>query len=137
MRAYSTGLPVDDVGFLGLGKKDKEHQETKRRFEVADMKRKEAAAAADAEMEALERKIKMAELQKRAREAGLPAAAAPAEALAAAGYMVIGNVYDLDETGYAGEEEDYATALRAIKAIHRGWHRDAETAGFVVIGNVR
>lgn len=79
------GAHVDGLesGLLGFGKKDREHKEVTRAFEKKEMKRKEAAAAADAEVEALERKIKMAELQKRAAEVGISVPGAPAPAPAA------------------------------------------------------
>jgi hypothetical protein len=87
---------IREVGFLGLGKKEKEHKEKQRKFELADMKRKEELAGQEQELAKLELAIKRAELEKRAREAGItiPTTAAKAE-----GLVYLGSI---DESGFMG-----------------------------------
>lgn len=77
-----------EVGFLGLGKKDKAHQQEKRAFELKEMARAEKKAAAEAEIEELERATRLAVAKKAAADAGVKAP------IKAAGLVMIGNVYD-------------------------------------------
>ena len=65
------GERVGSVGFIAIGKKAKAHQEKKRAFEIKEMQRAEAKAAAEAEIEKLELEIKRATLVKQAQEAGV------------------------------------------------------------------
>ena len=59
------------VGFLGLGKKEKAHAEIRRGYEQKEMARAERKAAQEQELDELERKVRLAELQKRAKDAGV------------------------------------------------------------------
>lgn len=93
---YGRYVAVGDFG-IAIGKKAKAHQEWKRSQEKKEAERAAKKAAADDELEELERKIKRAELVKRAKEAGVDL---PGDKKSE-GLVLIGNI---DSSNYPSED---------------------------------